>query len=196
VKQISKLKPAERTGWNEEDEMAINLESGNFTPPHLTETDDFLDSCDLSDHPGTQRFEKAVSGAYLPRLFCHIIGRDACLENGFAPDGSGLHSGNIADIRNHPGYIGKAAAAVINRSADMVAAASAGLIKAYSRSCRHTGILAEGSLFRRTPGYSQRFIQTIGKLTDRHTAVSIVECPPHLDANLIGAACAVLLSDK
>jgi hexokinase len=192
VSHIRKLKPDERAGWEDEDEMAINLESGNFTPPHLSEADDFLDSSDLSDHPGTQKFEKAVSGAYLPRLFCHIIGRNACLENGFDPKGLGLHSGIIADIRNHHGYIGKAADAVINRSADMVAAASAGLIKAYGQNCRHVGILAEGSLFRRTAGYRERFGQTLDRLTSRHIAITLSECPQNLDANLVGAACAVL----
>ncbi len=190
VKYLRKLKPDERVGWEDDDKMAVNLESGNFTPPHLTEADDFLDISDLSDHPGTQRFEKAVSGAYLPKLFCHIIGRNACLENGFDP--KGLHSGVIADIRNHHGYIGKAAAAVINRSADLVAAAAAGLIKAYGKKCENVGILAEGGLFRRTDGYRQRFRQTLDRLTSRHIAITLSECPQNLDANLVGAACAVL----
>ena len=43
--------------------MAINLESGNFSPPHLTTADDALDRA--SDNPGAQRFEKAVPGAWL-----------------------------------------------------------------------------------------------------------------------------------
>ena len=47
--------------------MVVNLESGNFRPPHLTEYDDKVDQ--ESINPGYQRFEKAISGRYLPYLF-------------------------------------------------------------------------------------------------------------------------------
>lgn len=61
-----KLRRNAPPGW-----MAVNLESGNFAPPHLTAADEALA---LETEPsGRQRFEKAVSGHYLPQLLARLV---------------------------------------------------------------------------------------------------------------------------
>src|SRR5262249_40502680 len=47
--------------------MAVNFESGAFSPPGLGAVDAEVDLASVG--PGAQRFEKAVSEAYLGRLF-------------------------------------------------------------------------------------------------------------------------------
>ena len=192
VSRITKLFPDDCKGWNADDEMAVNLESGNLTPPHLTEFDDRLDSSNIHDHPASQRFEKAVSGAYLPRLFALVAGRDKCLQLGFDSDTPGVHAGMIASIRDQHSSVGKIAAAVIDRSADLLAAAAAGLIRTYEQGQKQVAILAEGSLFWQTPGYCERFQQTLIQLINKGTTVKLLQCPIGYDANLLGAACAAL----
>ena len=57
--KIKKLSPSHKVDGL----IPINLESGNFHPPFLTAVDNTVDV--ISDNPGRQRFEKAVSGMYL-----------------------------------------------------------------------------------------------------------------------------------
>ena len=196
VQRITKLAPQEYSGWHDDDEMAVNLESGNFTPPHLTAYDDMLDSAKPDDHPGEQRFEKAVSGAYLPRLFGYVVGRETCLNLpnsfDFDPEGPDSHPGLIADLRDNPGLIGEAATAVLNRSADLVAAAIAGLILAYEPAQKQVGILAEGTMFWETDGYRERVEKTLACLVKSGTTTKILPRPKDVDANFLGAACAAL----
>jgi len=122
----------------------VNLESGNFNPPHMTEFDDLVD--DKSDIKGAQRFEKAVSGMYLGQIF-----REMFPEDGFDEkfDAKGL-----TDIINHPEKYKKkhvkAAKWIYKRSAKLVAASLAGLIDlliSYDNSLKSVKITAEGSLF-------------------------------------------------
>lgn len=194
AQRIPKLTPEERSGWQAHDEMAVNLESGNFTPPHLTLFDDLLDRARSEDSPGEQRFEKAVSGTYLPRLFGHVVGRDTCMQlpNGFDPEAPDAHPGLIADLRDAPGRAGEAATALLDRSADMVAAAIAGFIQAYGPIPKQVGILAEGTMFWQTPGYRQRVVKTLARLVASNTNTKLLQCPVEVDANFLGAACAAL----
>ena len=57
--KIKKLSPSHKVDGL----IPVNLESGNFHPPFLTAVDNTVDV--ISDNPGRQRFEKAVSGMYL-----------------------------------------------------------------------------------------------------------------------------------
>lgn len=158
--------------------MAINLESGNFHPPFLTPADEAVDKA--SDNPGQQRFEKAVSGFYLPFLlekYCPGL-------SGFDPRNG---SKQLVDYRaNRPeSPEGRAAVRILSRSADLVAASLAGLIDHFPGNGA-VCILAEGSLFWGDPQYSARVGETLQSLIgDRKFAIV-----RETDANLMGAACA------
>jgi hexokinase len=175
--------------------MAVNLESGNFTPPHLTDYDDMLDDSDLEDSRGKQRFEKAVSGTYVPRLFRLAVGDETLLRSGIQLEA--LDAAAVAGCRGDLGIIGEAAASVINRSATLIAAAIAGLVKAYGPGCERTAVLAEGSFFRETSGYRERVEETLRDLLPEATLVQFLPYPRGKDQpepNLLGAACAALQS--
>ncbi len=153
--------------------MAVNLESGYFFPPHLDPADDRLDAA--SNNPGRQRFEKAVSGYYLPYLYQDLSGQPS-----FDPTQG---SGALVKLRAQGDPI---AAQLLSRSADLVAAALAGVIDLYPPG--KVGILAEGSLFWRDPEYAPRVTQTLTALVgDRFSILH------QNDANLFGAACAALM---
>lgn len=138
-------------------EIAINLESGNLTPGCLGEVDDRLDAA--TRRPGRQRFEKAVSGAYVERL----------LDLAAADDRESVRQ------------------AILDRSADLVAAGLAGLLEVLSG--RSALVLAEGGVIRRAEGYADRVVATLGRILAPGIRVRM----RHLDhANLIGAAAAAL----
>jgi len=122
----------------------VNLESGNFNPPHLTKYDDLVD--EKSDNKGSQRFEKAVSGMYIGQIL-----REVFPEDGFDDQTDGKA---LTDIINQPEEHKKkhvkVAKAIYKRSAKLVAASLAGLIDllaTHDKSIRKVRITAEGSLF-------------------------------------------------
>lgn len=175
-------------------ETPVNLESGNFHPSHLTVYDEEVDR--NSDSPGMQRFEKAVSGMYLGRIFSAAVS-DGNFEE---LDAAGLTS-MIKQPGNHPEHHIQLAYSIYERSAKLVAASLAGLVKSlhgFNPSIKRIQILAEGGLF---------WSSLNDKFTDYHKIVSIVlnELISELglgekgvvisrvnNANLIGAAIAVL----
>lgn len=122
----------------------VNLESGNFNPPHLTEYDDRVDA--KSDNKGSQRFEKAVSGMYIGQILREVFPEDGFDEN---TDGKALTDIiNAAD--QHKKKHVKVAKQIYKRSAKLVAASLAGLIDlliAHDKSIKKVRITAEGSLF-------------------------------------------------
>ena len=122
----------------------VNLESGNFNPPHLTEYDDRVD--EKSDNKGSQRFEKAVSGMYIGQILREVFPEDGFDEN---TDGKALTDIiNAAD--QHKKKHVKVAKQIYKRSAKLVAASLAGLIDlliAHDKSIKKVRITAEGSLF-------------------------------------------------
>ena len=127
--------------------MAVNLESGNVDPPYLTEADDAIDAA--SQNPGRQRFEKAVSGYYLPFLF-KALHPDHPLDphEGTAPLAALAESGPAGPARD-------TAQAFLHRSADLVAASLCAVLDTYAHDPGPVGILAEGSLFWRTRGIAR-----------------------------------------
>lgn len=198
VHAITKLTAAERAGWQNDELMAVNLESGNFDPADcLSPVDDRLAATLPPEQRKLQRFEKAVSGVYLPRLLALAAGEDACREAGFDPARDG--AARVVELRNDP-HLGAIAQALINRSADLVATALGGLIAAYAPQDggKDVGILAEGSLFWKTPGYSDRVIATLARLLAPGESANIIPIPTdaasgqRLDPNWIGAASAAL----
>lgn len=169
--------------------LPINLESGNFTPPHLTEWDDQLDA--RSENPREQRFEKAVSGVYLATLL-HI----ACPESTIDPQSGS--KGVVNAAYHSAGSAQKeveCAQHILARSAQLVAASLAGLIHLLNRHhARKTiCITAEGGLFWGHPSYKQQAENTLKSLLESmglgHIAVDI----KHIShANLLGSLVAAL----
>lgn len=160
--------------------MAFNLESGNVDPS-LTEADDAVDAA--SPNPGHQRFEKAVSGYYLPFLFKAVHPTHSLDPNqGSAPLSELAESGP-------PGPEKDTARALFERSADLVAAALCAIFDSFTHDAGRVDILAEGSLFWRTPGYRARVEEMLSALAGPKQPFSIVRIK---DANLYGAAFAAL----
>ena len=122
----------------------VNLESGNFKPPHLTKYDALVD--ENSTNTGSQLFEKAVSGLYIGQILKEVFPEDGFDEN---TDGKAL-----TDLINQSSTAKKkhvkVAKAIYKRSAKLVAASLAGLIDLlakHDKSIRKVQITAEGSLF-------------------------------------------------
>lgn len=159
--------------------LAVNLESGAFHPPHLTAVDDKLA---LSAAPvGGQRFEKAVSGHYLPLLFAEAGGRPA--DEHDAPS-----SASVVDAAQGQGPEAPLAAALLARSAELVGAGLAAVGDLLPGE-GPIAVLAEGGLYWNAPGYDDRVRATLAALAP--------ERPTHVlrgeEANLVGAATAALL---
>lgn len=162
-------------GWD--GPLAINLESGNFHPPHLDPVDDTIDS--ISDNPGKQRYEKAVSGFYLPQLLQCLCPHLRLPE--------GASSKEVVEWADKPGQEPASMAArwLLNRSADMVAAGLAAVADQLDEG--NLAIQAEGGLFWKATGYRDRVEATLKRLITRKFAIIRGE-----DVNLVGAAAAAL----
>ena len=103
-------------------ETPVNLESGNHTPPHLTAFDAKVD--EESENKGFQRFEKAIAGMYLGRIFRAVYANDRLDESHDAA--------SLSHMMNHPDeykseYV-ETAFQIYERSAKLVAASLAGLV--------------------------------------------------------------------
>jgi len=176
--------------------IPVNLESGNFDPPHPTPWDKKVD--DESASAGKQRFEKAVSGVYLGRLFKAVFP-----ESNFDPKygAEGLvHMVNKSQGKGEDNDHDLVALQIYNRSAKLVAASLAGLIKLLNESMttKTVNIVAEGSLFwgklRGDQHYLNMTKSTLKSLlTDLDLPDVEVEFVKIENANLIGSAIAALV---
>ncbi len=180
-------------GWS--GETPVNLESGNFNPPNLTKFDEEVDN--YSDNKGNQRFEKAISGMYLGRIFRAVFPHDGLDIN--------LDAAGLSKMMNNPDqykleYV-ETAFQIYQRSAKLVAASIAGLVlnlnTAYP-SVKKIQVLAEGSLFwSKVKAHDAKYVDMVNAslkellaesgLTDTVVDISRIE-----NANLIGAAMSVL----
>ncbi len=164
--------------------MAVNLESGNYHPPHLTSFDDELDA--TYPHAGRHRLEKAVSGKFLPPLYTFIKGGRATPPF--------LSTRELFELaRKHPETPDSTLArAIVSRSADLVAACLAGLIDVLEAKGR-IGILGEGGVINNNPDYHARVTRQLATLLGDNP-----ESPTRFDilqlenVNLIGAAAAAI----
>lgn len=156
--------------------VAVNLESGNVTPPFLTPLDDAIDQA--SNNPGQQRFEKAVSGHFLPQLF-----RAACPELKINPAAGAEVLAQHAGTDSPPGEIARA---LLERSADLVGAGLAAVGDLMGGDGEVT-VLAEGGLFWNAHGYPERVTAAFDRLNSSGLRIKHVE-----HANLIGSAVAAL----
>ncbi|HMA84792.1 MAG TPA: hypothetical protein VKN73_03740 [Desulfosalsimonadaceae bacterium] len=134
-------------------ELPVNLESGNFRPPFLTEWDEKLDQA--SHNPGQQRFEKAVSGQYLANLFKLRLpesridarqGAAAVFEKAYGESAE-------TDMEK------RMAKAIIDRSTRLVAASLAGIMSFLAaeraQPVEKVVITAEGGVFWAHPAYRE-----------------------------------------
>ncbi|MFO0727670.1 MAG: hypothetical protein U1E65_28080 [Myxococcota bacterium] len=151
--------------------MAVNLELGNYHPPHLSRFDDALDAS-LGEIGGRQRLEKSVSGYYLPKIQALADPEHA------VTDGKAL--GELARSEAPGAAIARA---ILERSADLVAAALAGVLASVGVQ-NQARIAAEGSLFW-SPGYAVRAEATLRRLSRAPFTIERAH-----DPNLIGAALA------
>jgi hexokinase len=187
---IPKIKNLE--GWS--GETPVNLESGNFNPPHLTALDVEVD--ENSDNKGFQKFEKAISGMYLGRIF-----RAAFPNDGLDVK---LDAAGLSKMMNNPEdykleYV-ETAFQIYERSAKLVAASLVGLVQnlnsAYP-SVKKVQVLAEGSLFwSKVKAHDTKYVDivnaTIKELLAELKLDATVEISRIENANLIGAAMSVL----
>jgi hexokinase len=176
-------------------ETPVNLESGNFNPPHLTPWDDEVNN--KSDNKDEQRFEKAVSGMYLGRVFRAAFPEEKLDENLSAVDLNRMIN-NPSQYK--PDYV-EVAYQIYERSAKLVAASIAGLVQnlhAANPAIKKVQVLAEGSLFwsqikTGRASYSEIVDQQVNKLVKELGLPGIsVKIAQMENANLIGAAMAVL----
>jgi hexokinase len=180
-------------GWS--GDTPVNLESGNFYPPHLTAIDDEVDA--KSENKGGQRFEKAVSGMYLGRVFAAAFPREKFDEN--------LSAVDLTRMINNPSGQNaeqvEVAFCIYERSAKLVAASIAGLVKnlhAADSSVKRVHVLAEGGLFwsRIKTGrssYAEMVNEHLASVLKQIGLQAIQVTISHMEnANLIGAAMAVL----
>jgi len=188
---IPKIK--EMNEWS--GETPVNLETGNFNPPHLTLIDEKVDAD--SDNKGFQRFEKAISGMYLGRVFRAAFPHDDIDIN--------IDAAGLSRMMNQPEAYKQehveVAFQIYQRSAKLVAASIAGVVlnlnTAYP-SLKRIQVLAEGSLFwsKVKTGNSSyvHFVystlnEILSELSLNHIELQISSMD---NANLIGAAMAVL----
>ncbi len=176
-------------------ETPVNLESGNFYPPHLTRFDDQVDA--KSDNKGYQRFEKAISGMYLGRVFMAAFSNDTFDHE--------LDAADLSKMMNNPDAYKKeyveVAFQIYERSAKLVAASIAGLVKNLKTaegSVKKVQVLAEGSLFwsaikTGNTSYAAIVEKEVNSLVkDLNMSDITVKIARMENANLIGAAMAVL----
>lgn len=188
IPKIAKLE-----GWA--GETPVNLESGNFNPPHLTSFDEIVDT--NSNNSGFQRFEKAISGMYLGRVF-----RAAFPDHQLDVE---LDAADLSRMMNNPESYkpeySEVAFQIYERSARLVAASITGLVQnlnsAYP-SVKTVQVLAEGSLFwSKVKTGNTTYVEIVNnclaellsELGMSHIKVQISKMD---NANLIGAAMSVL----
>jgi hexokinase len=190
LKQETVMKFPHLGGWKSA--VPINLESGNFWPPHLIEIDEKLaHDPNYSEIPHEQRFEKAVSGAYLASLMkiampdCDVdpeVGSKDVVR--LALDGSGTHPRQQQLAQD-----------ILKRSAQLVAASLAGVISILNNEQprRLVNIAAEGSLFWGYDQYEPIAKTTLRELLNAQQYQSTdFQFKTSEHANLLGSAIAAL----
>ena len=138
------LNKIEKLHSKEEGMIPVNLESGNFRPPHLTVVDGLVDA--MSINKGNQLFEKAISGGYVGEVFKTLFFNKQ-IKYDF--DGADL-SDMINKPDGKPEDQIKAAQWIYDRSAKLVAASLTGLAQvlvAQNPEIKNICLAADGSVF-------------------------------------------------
>lgn len=174
--------------------MPINLESGNFNPPHLTSIDNTVDA--LSGSRGKQRFEKAISGMYLGEILKAVFPLEE-FEKRFDAE-------RLTTMISYPDIYKEDHVQVAHwiyiRSAKLVAASLAGLVKVligHNPKLKKVCLTAEGSLFWSTVRFGRSYkdmcMEELQNLLNEfgHPDVRVF-VEPMENANLIGTAIAAI----
>ncbi|MCD7971632.1 MAG: hexokinase [Candidatus Azobacteroides sp.] len=174
--------------------IPVNLESGNFHPPHLTAIDDKVDAC--SDSKGRQRFEKAVSGMYLGEILKSVFPCDEVEEK--------FDAQKLTSIMGYPDIHKKkyvnVSRWIYERSAKLVASSLVGLLLvmlSHDPSIKRVCLTAEGSLFwsedRKGKNYKEIVLDELQNLLAKFGYSDVkVDINQMDNANLIGSAIAAL----
>jgi hexokinase len=182
----------EKLNSKEEGVIPINLESGNFKPPHLTIVDGFVDA--LSTNKGLQLFEKAISGGYLGEVF-KIVFMNKKVKYDF--DGA-----DLSNLINYPAGKPEDQVQVANwiydRSAKLVAASLAGLAQvmvAQNPAIQKICLAADGSVFwgrslTNETNYKNLVANVLETLLPEGVTITIID--EMQDPNLIGSAISAL----
>ena len=189
---LMRLDKIEKLGNKSSDALIpINLESGNFNPPCLTVIDGLVDA--VSDNKGKQRFEKAISGGYIGKVFKMVF---MCEKIKYDFDGGDLAK-MINNPADYPSDQVEVACWIYDRSAKLVAASLAGLVQVVTRhdaSAKNICLAADGSVFwGKVQGknhYKELVARELAELLPAGVKVTIID--EMSDPNLIGATIAAL----
>jgi hexokinase len=172
----------------EDSVIPVNLESGNFNPPHLTVIDGLVDA--MSNNKGAQRFEKAISGGYLGELFKTVFMFEKIKYNFDGLDLSNILNDPAANKKEHADV----AKYIYERSAKLVAASLAGLVQVIVKqdpTVKCIYLAADGTVF-----YSNNYVALVEaelkKLLPAGVTMTISEKEKMKEPNLIGSAIAAL----
>lgn len=182
------LNKIEKLNNKEEGVIPVNLESGNFNPPHLTVIDGLVDA--MSNNKGSQRFEKTISGGYLGEIFRTTFMFEK-IKSDF--DGGDL-SGIINNPEKHSKEHADAANWIYSRSAKMVAASLAGLVQvivAQNSEVKEIYLAADGTVFW-SNDFEQQVDEELKNLLPLGVTMTISEREKMSEPNLIGSAIAAL----
>lgn len=182
------LNKIEKLNNKEEGTIPVNLESGNFNPPHLTVIDGLVDA--MSINKGSQRFEKTISGGYLGEMFKTVFMQERIKSD--------FDGGDLSEIINNPDKHSKEHVAVANniysRSAKMVAASLVGLVQvlvAQNSNIKNICLAADGTLFW-SNDYVQQVQAELKNLLPAGVSMTISAHEKMAEPNLIGSAIAAL----
>ena len=182
----------EKLSNKDESVIPVNLEAGNFNPPHLTVVDSLVDA--ISNNKGRQIFEKAISGGYVGEIFKTLF-----LNKKIKYDFDGA---DLADLINKPDGRPEdqvnAGQWIYDRSAKLVAASLTGLAQtlvAQNHAIKKICLAADGSVFwgkdkHNATYYKDLVAKELEVLLPKGVTITIID--EMQDPNHVGSAIAAL----
>ena len=186
------LDKIEKLNSKDEGVIPVNLESGNFNPPHLTVVDYLVDA--MSNNKGRQLFEKAISGGYVGEIFKTLF-FNRKIQYDF--DGA-----DLAELINKPDGQPEdqvnAGQWIYDRSAKLVAASLTGLAQvlvAQNPEIKRICLAADGSVFwgkdkHNETYYKDLVAKELEVLLPAGVTITIID--EMQDPNLVGSAISAL----
>ena len=186
------LEKIEKLNSKEAGAIPVNLESGNFRPPHLTVVDGLVDA--MSNNKGYQLFEKAISGGYMGEVFKTVFLNRKIKYN--------FDGADLANLLNNPAGQPEdqvhAAQWIYDRSAKLVAASLAGLaqvVVAQHDSIKKICLAADGSVFwgknqNNVTYYKNLVAKELETLLPEGVTITVID--EMQDPNLVGSAISAL----